>query len=159
MRMRRILTVFVAVCLLVGVMATAGAARGSDGVTGFEVNVIVNPDTEVYYDWGFTLYEELRTTDGEHLGWSAGPCFNTNPDLGAESAEYVCDFGMQFPDGKITVNGAINMTEFFAGDTVVAVTGGTGKFTHVSGEMAIIPAEDFSHSRLVFEVKHAKAGY
>ena len=53
MRMRRALTVFVAVvCLLVGVMAATSAARGNNGGRQFEVLVIPNADTEVYYDWG-----------------------------------------------------------------------------------------------------------
>lgn len=167
MRMRRILTFLVAVCLFVGAMATASIARGTDavayrasgGVTEFEVLVIPNLDAEVYYDWGWTLYEELTTTDGEPLGWSGGPCFNLNPGLGEESMDFVCDFGMRFPDGDITVNGAISLADYPEGETAMAVTGGTGKFRHISGEVAIIPEEDFSYSTLIFRVKHAKATY
>ena len=159
MRMRRILMFSVAVCLFVGVMATASTARGSGGANEFEVKVIPNLDTEVYYDWGWTLYEELTTTEGEHLGWSGGPCFNLNPELGDESTDFVCDFGMSFPDGDITVNGAIGIIDWIEGETVMAVTGGTGKFRHISGEVAIVPAEDFSYSTLIFRVKHAKASY
>ena len=159
MRMRRIPTFLVAVCLFVGVLATTGAAKGSGGANEFEVIVIPNLETEVYYDWGWTLYEELTTTDGEHLGWSGGPCFNLNPDLGDESTDFVCDFGMHFPDGAITVNGAISLTDWIDGETVMAVTGGTGKFRHVTGEVAIIPEDDFSYSTLVFRVQRAKARY
>lgn len=159
MRMRRILTFLVAVCLFVAITAAASTAQGSGGVTEFEVIVIPNLDTEVYYDWGWTLYEELTTADGEHLGWSGGPCFNLNPGLGDEFEDFVCDLGMRFPDGDITVNGPIGLDDWVAGETVMAVTGGTGKFRHISGEVAIIPAEDFSYSTLIFRVKHAKAGY
>ncbi len=158
MRMRRILTVLAVACLLVGVMATTSTARGNSDVTRFEVIVLPNLDTEVYYDWGWTLYEELTTTDGEHLGWSGGPCFNLsgNPEV---FEDLVCSFAMRLPDGDIIVNGAANMDEFAEGETVMAVTGGTGKFRNISGEVAIIPAEDFSYSTLVFNVKHAKASY
>ena len=159
MRMRRVLIVLVAVvCLLVGVMAATSAARGNNGGHQFEVLVIPNLDTEVYYDWGWTLFEEITTTDGEHLGWSGGPCFNLSGD--PEVFEhFVCDFGMQFPDGSITVNGDINMDEYIAGDGVMAVTGGTGAFRHISGEVAIIPEADFSYSTLVYSVKNAGARY
>jgi len=159
MRIRRVLIVLVAVvCLLVGVMAAASAARGNNGGHQFEVLVIPNADTEVYYDWGWTLFEELTTTDGEHLGWSGGPCFNLSGDL--EVLEnFVCDFGMAFPDGDITVNGAISLAEWSEGETIMAVTGGTGAFRHISGEVAIIPAEDFSYSTLVFKVKNAGVRY
>lgn len=160
----RIVTVLTVVCLLLGVMAagvmatTDQTSRANGGVTRFEVIVVANPETEVYYEWGWTLYEELTTTSGEHLGWSAGPCFNLSPDPEVLE-DLVCDFGMRFPDGTITVNGAINLTEWAAGETVMAVTGGTGKFAHVSGEVAIIPAEDFSQGRLVFHLRNAKARY
>ena len=113
---------------------------------------------EVYYDWGWTLFEEITTTDGEHLGWSGGPCFNLSGD--PEVFEHlVCDFGMAFPDGDITVNGAISLDEWSEGETVMAVTGGTGAFRHISGEVAIIPEADFSYSTLVFNVKNAGARY
>lgn len=160
----RIVTVLTVVCLLLGVMVagvmatTDEAARANGGVTRFEVIVVANPETEAYYDWGWTLYEEIRTTDGEHLGLGGGPCFNLSPD--SEILEdAVCDLGMRFPDGTITVNGAINLTEWAAGETVMAVTGGTGKFAHVSGEVAIIPAEDFTYSRVIFYLRNAKARY
>ena len=156
MRMRRILTVLAVACLLVGVMATTSAARGNNDVNRWEVLVLVNPETEVYYDWGFTLYEELTTLDGEHLGWSQGPCFILDPDIGEN---FVCDFGMRFPDGDITVNGALSISEYFEGETVVPVTGGTGAFRNVSGEVAIIPDESLNHSTLVFELKNGKASY
>jgi hypothetical protein len=156
MRMRRILTVLAAACLLVGLMATTSAAKGNNDVNRWEVLVLVNPETEVYYDWGFTLYEELTTLDGEHLGWSQGPCFIVDPDVGEE---FVCDFGMRFPDGDITVNGAISFGEFLEGETVVPVTGGTGAFRNISGEVAIVPQGDFSYSKLVFDVKKGKASY
>lgn len=156
MRMRRILTVLTVACLLVGVMATTSAARGNNDVNRWEVLVIPNLETEVYYDWGWTLYEELTTLDGEHLGWSGGPCFNLNPDIGED---FVCNLGMRFPDGDITVNGALNINEWIEGETVVSVTGGTGAFSNISGEVAIIPADDWSYSTLVFDVKHGKASY
>lgn len=156
MRMRRILTVLAVACLFVGVMATTSAARGNNDVNRWEVIVLPNLDTEVYYDWGWTLYEELTTIDGEHLGWSQGPCFNLNTDIGED---FVCNFGMRFPDGDITVNGAISISEYIAGEAVMPVTGGTGKFRNISGEVAIIPQEDLSYSTLVFQVKNAKASY
>ena len=157
MRMRRILTVLAVACLLVGVMATTSAARGNNDVNRWEVLVLVNPETEVYYDWGFTLYEELTTLDGEHLGFSQGPCFIVDPDVGEN---FVCDFGMRFPDGDITVNGAISLNDYLVeGESVVPVTGGTGAFSNVSGVATIIPAEDLSYSTLVFELKHSKASY
>ena len=156
MRMRRILTVLAVACLLLGVMASASAAKGNSDVNQWEVIVIANPETEVYYDWGWTLYEELTTTDGEHLGWSQGPCFNLNPEIGEN---FVCNFGMRFPDGDITVNGAMSISEYVEGETVAPVTGGTGAFSNISGEVAIIPADDWSYSTLVFDVKHGKASY
>ena len=158
MRMRRILTVLAVVCLIVGVMATAGSARGRHNQNHWEVIVLPNPEAEVNYDWGWTLYEELTTTDGEHLGWSGGPCFNlnTNPQV---FEDFVCTFGMRFPDGDITVNGALNFDEYVVGETLVSVTGGTGAFRNITGEVAIIPADDFSYSTLVFNVKQGKASY
>ena len=158
MRTRRILTVVAVALLLVGAVAATGVAGERSDGNDFEVLVVANPDAEVYYDWGWTLYEELTTTDGEHLGWSGGPCFNLSPD--PEVFEnFVCDLGMHFPDGTITVNGALNIDEWAVGETVAAVTGGTGAFRDISGEVAIIPSEDFTYSTLVFRVKHAKASY
>ena len=66
---------------------------------------------------------------------------------------------MRFPDGSITVNGDINMGEYLEGDAVMAVTGGTGAFRHISGEVALIPEADFSYSTLIFKVKNAGARY
>ncbi len=151
MRMRRILTVLVVVLLLVGVLASTGTAR-QRGWGTFEVKVIPNVETEVIYDWGWTMLEELTSMDGEHLGHSGGVCFNLSGDPEVFE-EFVCDFGMRFPHGDITVNGAINMNEWLEGDTVMPVTGGTGKFRHIRGQVSIIPAEDFSYSTLVFKVR------
>lgn len=158
MRMRRILTVMVAVLMLVGALAATGAARGRDGMTRFEVNVIGNVDTEIYYDWGWTLNEHVETTDGEFLGWSGGPCMNLSPDPDVLD-RYTCDLGMRLPDGDIIFGGPLDLNEWTAGETVFAVTGGTGKFRHISGEVRLIPAEDFSYSRLIFRVKGACARY
>jgi hypothetical protein len=66
---------------------------------------------------------------------------------------------MRFPDGDITVNGALNINERIEGETVVSVTGRTGAFSNISGEVAIIPADDWSYSTLVFDVKHGKTSY
>jgi hypothetical protein len=159
MRMRRILTVVVVVLVMVGGMAATGVAGNSDGgVNRWEVIVIGNLETERYYDWGWTLNEEVETTDGEHLGWSGGPCMQLSPDPEALDRFY-CDLGMRLPDGDIIFGGPIDLNEWFEGETVFAVNGGTGKFRNISGEVRIIPAEDFSHSRLIFRVKNAKASY
>ena len=158
MRMRRILAVLAVVFLVVGVMATASTAWGQGGGHEFEVTVHVNPDAEVIYDWGWTMNEELTTTDGEHLGWSQAACFNLSGDPEIIE-EVVCTFGMRFPDGDITVGGALSIAEWFEGDTVVPVTGGTGMFRHITGEVAIIPADDFETSTLVFRVKRAGVRY
>lgn len=157
MRMRRVSIVALLILAMLSVMAAAGAAR--DGSTGrFEVLVFANPDTELYYDWGWTLNEEVTTTDGEHLGWSIGPCMNTSPDPDVTD-RYWCDLGMRLPDGDIIFGGPIDIDEWLDGETVFAVQGGTGKFRDISGEVQLIPSEDLTHSRLIFRVRGARAGY
>lgn len=158
MRMRRILIVVLVLGVMVGAMATASAANNRGGVNQFELIVIPNAETEVYYDWGWTLNETVASTEGEVLGWSGGPCMTLSADPEAFDRFY-CDLGMRLPDGDIVFGGPIDLNEWLAGDTVFAVTGGTNKFRNVSGEVRIIPEEDLSSARMIFHLKNSRASY
>jgi hypothetical protein len=155
MRMRRILTVVLVLCVLVGVMAATGAATKEGGVNRFELRVIPNAETELFYDWGWTLNEEIATIEGELIGWNGGPCMQLSPDPDATD-RFWCDFGMQLPDGTIIFGGPVSLDDYMEGKIVFAVTGGTGKFRNIHGEVRLVPEEDLSYATLIFRVKGAK---
>ncbi len=161
MSVRRTFTVALLTLMVAGLIATAGAAYGTgeNRGGGFEIIAIPQVEHDVYYEWGWTFQDRMETTDGVPIdGWDGGQCVNLDADPEALD-KYMCHLVFRLPEGDITAAGPIGFDEFAAGDTVFAVTGGTESFRNIRGEVAVIPAADFSSSRVVFRVMGAAAGY
>jgi hypothetical protein len=160
--MRRIFTVVLLTLLVAGLIATAGAAYGvggNKGGGGFEIIAIPQPEHDVYYDWGWTFQDAIETTAGEPIdGWDGGQCVNLDADPEAID-KYTCNLVFHLPDGDITAAGPFDINEYSAGRSVFAVTGGTGAFRNIRGEVEVLPAADWSRARVVFRVMGAAAGY
>lgn len=131
-----------------------GESRGG----GFEIIAVPQADQDVDYDWGWPFQHAFETTDGEPIGSGGGQCVNLDADPEATD-KYTCDLVFRLPEGNITAAGPIAFDEFYAGQTVFAVAGGTGSFRNIRGEVAVFPSADASHSRAVFRVMGAAAGY
>ena len=161
MGMRRIFTVALLTLMVAGLIATAGAAYGTGDSRGggFEIIAIPQLHEDVYYDWGWTFQDAIETTDGEPIdGWDGGRCVNLDSDPEAID-RYMCELVFRLPDGDITAAGPFDVNEFGNGGSVFAVTGGTGAFRNIRGDVTVMPAADFSSSRVVFRVMGAAAGY
>lgn len=159
MGMRRIFTVVLLTLMVAGLIATAGAAYGTGETRGggFEIIAVPQLEHDVYYDWGWTFQDAFETTDGEPIGWGGGQCVNLDAD--PEAIDSMCHLVIRLVDGDITAAGPIDMNEFGDGGSVFAVTGGTGEFRNIRGEMKVMPSADWSTSRVVFRVMGAGAGY
>ena len=150
MQYRRLVVLIVLVMVAGVVVATASVATAREGGPGFEV-VAIPVQGDVPIDQGWVLQDRMETTDGEVLGWDGGSCISVDPDPLVDD-RYMCELVMHFPDGDIVAVGSFSIPEFIEGDTVFAVTGGSGAFRFVQGDVQVIPEEDFSSSRVIFRV-------
>ena len=85
------------------------------------------------------VFEHTNTTA---VGVSNGFCIRT--EFGPAVSTWECNFTTTLPGGTLTVEG--QFFELPSADSTMAVTGGTGKFRHATGEMALhaLSATEFS---------------
>ncbi len=156
--MRRAVVVAVLLTLVAGILITAGVAVARDGRTGFEIDVFPVLEADIPIDQGWVLQDRMESLEGEVLGWDGGTCVSVDPDpLVAD--RYMCELVFHFPHGDIVAAGAFSIPEWLAGDTVFAVTGGSGAFRFVRGDVQVIPTPDLSSSRVVFRVTGNHVSY
>ena len=72
--------------------------------------------------------EVFDAADTQLLGSSTGVCVRT-----VASVEWDCDWTLRLADGQITVQGPF----FDNADSVLSITGGTGRYVGARGEMAL----------------------
>jgi allene oxide cyclase len=85
------------------------------------------------------VFERTNTTA---VGVSNGFCMRT--EFAAAVSTWECNFTTTLPGGTLTVEG--QFFELPSADSTLAVTGGTGKFRHATGEMTLhsLSATEFS---------------
>lgn len=130
-----------AVPSLVMVVAACGVAVATSAVAAAEpgtITVIEHATTDTVVDLGATgdsvgdlltfSNEVFDAADGQPMGKSTGVCTRT-----VVGAEWDCGWTLSLADGQITVQGP-----FFDGtDSVLAITGGTGRYVAARGEMGL----------------------
>ena len=85
------------------------------------------------------VFEHTNTTA---VGVSNGFCIRTQ--FAPTASTWECNFTTTLPGGSLTVEG--QFFELPSADSTMAVTGGTGKFRHATGEMLLhaVSATEFS---------------
>jgi len=74
-----------------------------------------------------TFDQPLLNQSGEKLGNNSGICIRTRP-----AHSFQCQWTLTMPDGAIQVAGR----EFDKGTSMIAIVGGTGRYTGIQGEMS-----------------------
>lgn len=119
--------------MFVGAMLFAGAAKHDDGTT---VKVVERATTDVVTDlategdsvgdiltFANEVYDEANA---EKVGTDNGYCVRT-----VAGAAWECNWTLTLAGGQITVEGPF----LDAGDSVLAITGGTGDYHDARGQM------------------------
>jgi len=136
--MRKTIIVIVAVAGLVTLVVGSVAFASSRG-DGHRLNVIEHAVTDTVIDVGapgdstgdlLTFHNELfNASDTTVVGTDQGECVRIDPAAGT----WECRWTNVLRGGQITVEGPF----FDAQDSVLAVTGGTGRYRNVRGEMEL----------------------
>ncbi|MEE6164883.1 MULTISPECIES: allene oxide cyclase family protein [unclassified Mycolicibacterium] len=135
MRPNAVPSLMIAVAALGGVAVATSAAATADPGT---VTVIEHATTDTVTDLGtkgdsvgdlLTFSNEVfDAADGQPMGKSTGVCTRT-----VVGVEWDCGWTLSLADGQITVQGPF----FDAADSVLSITGGTGRYFAARGEMAL----------------------
>lgn len=143
---------------LLGTSTLAGVASGaSQGSGTFTLVAIVDTEFEPI-DRGFTWTDRLETTDGVAVdGWDGGRCMSLVADTEVAN-RYMCEMVVQLPEGDIVTAGAFDLG---AGEDIVfAVTGGSGSFRNVRGEVEVKPVPDTDdRAFVIFRLRGASVRY
>jgi allene oxide cyclase len=128
---------------LLAVVAIAAAGLVTAGPAGAdpqEIKVTEHATTDAVTDTGasgdsagdiLTFANEVFDADDKNkIGTDQGMCFRTVPGKAWE-----CTWTLVLEQGQLTVEGPFHDT----GDSVFAITGGTGKFAEARGEMVLSP--------------------
>ena len=94
---------------------------------------------------GLTLGDRRVFTDnlmlfqgGPRVGIAGGDCGVVRIDTGSNSFTYHCVVSLEFPEGLITAQGLLTLTNGLPPPTfTLAVTGGTGRYEAVQGRIEI----------------------
>ena len=134
------LNVFASALLLVSGFA-AGSLR-QQPATVTSIKVVERATTDVVIDVGDTgdsagdiltfaneVYDEKNETQ---IGTDNGFCFRT-----AVGSAWECNWTLTLADGQITVEGPF----LDAGDSLLSITGGTGKYANAGGQMTLHPRD------------------
>ena len=122
------------------VMAVAGAILIASSPVAFakELKLVERATTDAVTDLGaqgdsagdlLTFANEVYDAKNEKkVGTDTGWCIRT-----VAGKSWECFWTLSIADGQITVHGPF----LDGGDSVVAITGGTGKYSHVRGDMKL----------------------
>jgi len=124
--------------LLAAGTVAAAIATGPAGAEPREMKMTEHATTDAVTDTGasgdsagdiLTFANEVFDADDKNkIGSDQGICFRT-----VVGKAWECFWTLNLDDGQITVEGPFNDT----GDSVLAVTGGTGAYAGAQGEMAL----------------------
>lgn len=126
-----------AAVLVVAVNASAGHSKGRHAAAGRTVAVVEHATTDAVTngtagdDAGNILTfanDVFDAADARKVGSDQGSCVRT-----VVGKAWECTWTTFLPSGQITVEGPF----YDAGDSVLAVTGGTGAYRNVRGEMEL----------------------
>jgi hypothetical protein len=143
--MRKKLWAVLAVGAALAVVSGAIAASAGSRIPGPKtIKVVEHPKSDRYVDIGapgdttgdlLTFHDPVFDASDDHVvGHDQGWCTRIAPRRGT----WECVWTTFLAGGQITVEGPFNDTK----DTVVAVTGGTGNFANVRGEMNLKALHD-----------------
>jgi allene oxide cyclase len=143
------------VVLLAAVTAWAKPGRGHDHKGGKTITVIEHATTDETTDTGasgdsagdiLTFANDLfDRTDTRKVGTDQGYCIRTVPGV-----SYECNWTNILEGGSITVEGPF----YDAKDSVIAITGGTGRYRRARGTMKLHARENGTKIDFVFHVLH-----
>jgi allene oxide cyclase len=157
--MKRLLGTLFAVGIVAVLVVAVTASAGSKEEWGHHwgsktITVIERATTDVTTDTGALgdsvgdvltfANEEFDETDTEFVGTNQGYCIRV---VVGKSSE--CNWTNFLPGGSITVEGPFKDKE----DTVLAITGGTGRYRKARGEMKLIAVgTDGTRFKFVFHI-------
>jgi hypothetical protein len=147
----RVTSMVIAAALTVLAVASVafagGTAQPKAAPATTTINIVEHPINEVVTDTGkkgdsagdlLTFHNPLfDETNTKMIGQEQGTCVRINPRTGA----WECAWTNFLPGGHVTVEGPF----FDTHDSMVAVTGGTGSYKDVSGEMRLHAAGAVFH--------------
>jgi allene oxide cyclase len=143
------------VVLLVAVTAWGKPGREHDHRGGKTITVIEHATTDKTTDTGangdsagdiLTFANDLfDKTDTHKVGTDQGYCIRTVPGV-----SYECNWTNMLEGGSITVEGPF----YDAKDSVIAITGGTGRYRRARGTMKLHARENGTKIDFVFHVLH-----
>ena len=158
MRLRKTLLVVVLLAMVGGLLATTGIAFGGSERSEFAVVAVIQPEHDVLTERGWTFQDALETVHGDPIdGWDGGRCTNLDADDEATD-KYMCELVFDLPRGTITAEGPFDINEWIGGESIFAVTGGTGAYRHIRGEVSVQPEPNLTYSLVVFRVTGAGGG-
>ena len=136
------LVALVAVLLVVSTVIAGqeSSARSADGAAaGVQFTIVERANTDTVIDLGApgdSIGDSLafgnpvfNAANTQKIGRDQGSCVRTNPGKAWE-----CSWTNLLPGGHITVQGPFNDD---GSDSVLSVTGGTGKYSDVDGDMLL----------------------
>ena len=129
-------------------MAGAAATGGHCDETSFTLKATGITAGEPI-ERGFTWTDRVSTLEGEEIGWDGGRCINlvadVKPPQETPQDKWMCEMVFHLPDGDITTATSVDFGALATGEVetiVFAVTGGTGDFRHVTGELEVVPVSE-----------------
>lgn len=124
-------------CMVI-VAAAYGLLAGGPASAAQELKMVEHATTDATTDTGTTgdgagdiltfANEVFNAEDKVKIGTDQGVCFRTVP-----GKAYECFWTVNLKKGQITVEGPF----LDSGDSVLAITGGTGEYAGAQGEMAL----------------------
>jgi allene oxide cyclase len=123
---------------IVSLAAACGLMAGGPATADQEIKMIEHATTDAVTDTGaagdsagdiLTFANEVFDTDDKNkIGTNQGVCFRT-----VVGKAWECFWTVSLDKGQITVEGPF----YDKGDSVLAITGGTGEYADAEGEMAL----------------------
>lgn len=138
MTFKKIALLTLIVVTIAALIAVHGSQRSKASEDTVTIHVVEHADTDVVTDLGeegdtvgdiLTFANEVYDeNDAEMVGTDNGYCVRT-----VVGAAWECFWTLTLADGQLTVEGPFSDT----GDTVLAITGGTGAYSHAAGQMTL----------------------
>jgi hypothetical protein len=142
------------VVIIAGMIAAVGSASGSALRSNMALHVVERATTDVVTDLGdegdsvgdvLTFANEIFDENNETvIGSDNGYCVRTNVGVAWE-----CIWTLTLENGQLMVEGPFND----AGDSILAITGGTGDYMGARGQMTLVwRNEDGTEFDFIYEV-------
>jgi hypothetical protein len=129
-----------ALATAVTVPALTGSAAAGSGQS-FTVYAQSSSDTNIdngkpgFSAGDYDVHTDPLTRGGKTVGWNDGSCLTTS--VSAKTADQLCEFVLHLPNGQIVADGAVRSGQNGPGTFVLAITGGTGRYSSAGGELTV----------------------